>query len=240
MSKHILYRIHTVVWLIILGSGYASTTWAQTSEKGGVITFRADTIQRTVPRPGKLYPVKMIIYGKGNLSRQELTMVNRDNRSDTVWTIQIRNSAGIYLCTKSNLSTDKFAILMSYEDEKSDNERLIKAGYLRPYGIQASNRRAKWLGVASRWVVFADSLANERTDALVSDVLSVPVATFFNRLSSLKATPVQFSVREEEWVMRYTATKIEQITPSDHLFEVPSDFMVMGFQEFKSLGEQTK
>jgi len=240
MGRHLLDRINTLVWLMILGSGYTSATWAQTLVKGGGITFQADTVQRIVARPGKFYPVKMTIYGKGNLARQELMMVNRYNRSDTAWTIQIRNSAGIYLCTKSNLSTDKIAILMTYEDEKSENERLIKAGYVRTYNIQTTNRRAKWLGVESRWVVFTDSLANEHTDALVSDVLSVPVATFFNRLSSLKATPVQFSVREEEWVMRYTATKIEQATPLDHLFAVPSDFMVMGFQELKSLGEETK
>ncbi len=212
--------------------GYVGASQAQPAFEEGVLLYKVDTLKRLSENPAPLAIVQMKVYKKGNLARQELMMVNASNPSDTLRIVQIRNANGIFIW----MEKEKMAILTTYEEEKLDKAKRAASGHLETYSVEKTGQKGSLLGIATERVLLKNADNTKSVDALVSADLDSPVTLFFEPLSQLKGTPLQFSEREVDWVIRYTAIAVKPQPVAPQLFEINPDFMVITMKQMLEMG----
>lgn len=213
---------------------------AQSVFEEGMLLYEVDTLERLVPNPGKYSIVQMKVYKKGKLARQEIISVNGANRSDTLRSTQIRNALGIYICLETNSTPEKIAVLTTYEEEQFDKMNRAKKGHLPTYTIEKKGQKSELLGMNAERVLLKSATDTKPLEAWITTVIEVPVGLFFESLSQVKGTPLQFSEREGDWLIRYTATTIENRGLPEQLFEVDPKFMVVTMKQMQEMGSINK
>ncbi len=226
---HFMVRILLTCTLLI---GYAGASQAQPAFEEGVLLYKVDTLERLSENPTPLSIVQMKVYKKGNLARQEMIMVNANNPSDTLRMVQIRNANGIFIC----MENEKMAILTTYEEEKMDKVNRAANGHLDTYRVEKTGQEVSLAGITTERVFLKNADNTKSFEALVSADLDSPVTLFFEPLSQLKGTPLQFSEREVDWVIRYTAIAVKPQPVAPQLFDINPDFMVITMKQMLEMG----
>ena len=184
--------MHLILRLLLccsLFAGYVIALQAQPAFEEGVLLYKVDTLERLSENPTPLSIVQMKVYKKGNLARQEMIMVNASNPSDTLRIVQIRNANGIFIC----MENEKMAILTTYEEEKMDKVNRAANGHLETYKVEKTGQEVPLLGIITERVFLKKTDNSKPLEALVSADLESPVTLFFEPLSEVKGTPLQFS-----------------------------------------------
>ncbi len=214
--------------------GCVAALQAQPIFKEGVLIYKADTLERLSANPNPMRVVQMKVYKKGDLARQEMILVDPINRSDTVQIVQIRNTNGIYIC----LGAEKIAVLTTYEEEKLDKANRTASGHLETYKVEKTGQEVQLLGITTERVFLKKTDNTKSLEALVSIDLESPVAVFFEPLSQVKGTPLQFSDQEQDWIIIYTAIAIKPQIVSPQLFDIDPAFMVVNMKQVQEMGKE--
>ena len=225
------------VWLTCsLLVSYVVVSQAQPDFKEGFLLYKVDTLERLSANPTPFPVVQMKFYKKGDLARHEMILVDNRKPFDTLRTVQIRNANGIYICME-NMKT---AILMTYEEEKLDKANRAANGYPATYSVEKTGQKVSLLGILTERVLLKNADKTKPLEALVSANLDSPVTLFFESLSQVIGTPLQFSEREEDWIIRYTAIAIKSQPVASQLFDVDPGFTVITMKQMLEMGQGKK
>ncbi|WP_245565005.1 hypothetical protein [Spirosoma spitsbergense] len=134
------------------------------------------------------------------------------------------------------MEKEKMAILTTYEEEKLDKAKRAASGHLETYNAEKTGQKVSLLGIPTERVLLKNVDNTKSFEALVSADLDSPVTLFFEPLSQLKGTPLQFSEREVDWVIRYTAIAVKPQPVAPQLFDINPDFMVITMKQMLEMG----
>ncbi len=135
------------------------------------------------------------------------------------------------------MEKEKMAILTTYEEEKLDKAKRAASGHLETYTVEKTGEKGSSLGIATERVFLKNADNTKSVDALVNADLDSPVTSFFEPLSQLKGTPLQFSEWEQDWVIRYTAIAVKPQPLASQLFDVSPDFMIISMKQVMEMGK---
>jgi hypothetical protein len=182
----------------------------------------------------------MRVYIKGGLVRHEIISTSGGKQHDTIRTTQIRNEEGIYMCLASSSQPEKIAILMSYKEEQEDKAKRVAKGTFIHYTAKKTGQHVRLLGINTERVILKSDDKNKLLEALVSTDINVPIGLFYESLSQIKGTPLQFTEQEDDWLVQYTIEAIKSETLPKQLFEVDSKFMIVPLKVMQEMGKADK
>ena len=229
-----------VVYLLLFSFFTTHYVKAQSPFREGVLTYKADTIKRLVSKPSKMYISQMRVYIKGQLARHDIISISGGEQRDTIRTSQIRNEQGIYICLDPSSQPEKVAILMSYKEEQEDKANRMAKGNLSHYTVKKTGQHVKLLGVNTERVLLKGDDKTNPLEVSVSTDINVPVGLFYESLSQIKGTPLQFTEEEDDWLYQYTIEAIESQPLSKQIFEVDPKFMIIPMKMFQEMGKTSK
>jgi len=227
-----------IVLVCLFSFSTMSYAQAQTPSFEGVLTYKADILKRLVSNSGQICIVSMKVYTKGQLTRQELIAISEDKQPDTIRATQIRNDQGIFLCLENSSQPEKMAILMSYKEEEDDKKNRTEKGNFPLYIVEKTGQYVSLMGVNTERVLLKGDGEVKSSEALISTDINVPVGLFYESLSQIKGTPLQFTEQEYDWLVQYTIVAIEPQTLSKQLFEVDSTFMIIPMKQMQEMGKK--
>lgn len=194
---------------------------AQTPFQEGVLRYKADTISRTQFNP-PLFPTQTIVYKKGNALRIEIWRASQRDPTAITKDIYIRNKKGTFLFVESSKPTramPNIALFMSYEEEKQFKAEQALHG-MEFYSVKRVLQKTTWLNLPAEKVLLKGNSNPELLEATITKAIDIPLGAFFNPVSKLPGTPLQFIVGERGWQIRLTATSLKAQHLADNLFEI--------------------
>jgi hypothetical protein len=208
--------------------------FAQTPFREGILTYKADTLNQTGAYTTHYFPTQTIVYKKGNMLRMEIWRVSKLDSTDITKDIYIRNNKGTYLFTESaksmNVMLDNIALFMTYEEEKQFKAEQALFG-MEFYTVDRVLQKVTWLNFPAEKVLLKENSNQESLEAIITKAIDIPLGVFFDPVSKLPGTPLQFILGERGWRIRLTATSLKAQSVANTLFELAASRKPMSLSQ---------
>ena len=213
--------VKCIVFSCLLLLSVLSSLFAQMPFQEGVIRYKADTISWTEPNSPPFFPTQTIVYKKGNVLRIEIWRANKLDSTDIMKDIYIRNEKGAYLFTEStkplNVMLNSIALYMTHEEEKQFKAEQALQG-MKFYTVDRALQKTTWLSLPAEIVLLKGNSNQKSLEAIITKAIDIPLGAFFDPVSKLPGTPLQFVLAERGWQIRLTATNLKAQALADSLF----------------------
>ena len=213
---------------------------AQAPFQEGVITYQVDTLHRESAQPNAHRVRALRLYKKGHLYRLETSRNFTDDTTKADTEVQIVNERGKFLLHGESFGDsylNVFLALFTSFDEKRDRKaNLVFKAYINTFTVEKITGQTTMFDFPVEQITLREiNDKAEKVEALVAKNLETEFGFFFESYRNIKGTALQFDGSEGEWLLRYTAIRIENKKLSDDLFKVDPKYTIMSVDDMIDL-----